>query len=376
MKKLDRYNNFTNEGLFSKKKEKSFEDSIKQVDRLFMETKRFQGETIWTKHQDAHDVRITNYKTLKFINMIADIGEKLSNVLLEFGMNMTQDQMNLFIIRFNEFEKFYINRGWRLNDYSGWKSVRNNANSILEMLGHIKNIYKLEIEVDPEKFDNPLVFYKENGYFYIVHKSWLKIKEKEDREIHKGVDPYGEEDWSDEKKNEGVKWYKKGEFSQEESIDDVVEYNDFIKNDKFRDFLIENDVYDIYIRHTHGRVKNNWNEYWKERPDDALNWSLSWSNTPTPRGETNNEFWGRLNKKWSMVYRENESIKWYNKGKFEEDKEECDHEFVPYKVIDSTTFEVIYGNVLICKNCGLKKEPKKEKTERYPIKNLWPKDAF
>jgi len=286
MKKLDRYNNFTNEGLFSKKrKEPTFDDAINEIDKSFMIAIGFKGAD----------------RILKFISQFADIGEKLIKILENFGMNMTQEQMDEFIKRFNAFEKQCIGLGYRLTDYKSLITIRNNENTLLDLLDHIKNIRDLQVNIKPEKFDNPLVFYKHGGYFYLVHKSWLKKKREEEKEKHKGVDPYGEEDWGDEK-NEGIKWYKKGEFEDDPNqSEEETHYDDFITDDRFRQFLIDEEAYEIFLKYAYIDVKENFKRY--SGYPDIIDLSLDWVSTPTPEGEFNSAFWGDLNRRWIKIFK-------------------------------------------------------------------------
>jgi hypothetical protein len=101
--------------------------------------------------------------------------------------------------------------------------------------------------------------------------------------------------------NEAVRWYNKGKLENPVEFDfQETEYNDFITDDEFRKFLIDNDVYDEYIKNTldikfkQTMVDRNFAANFAEKKSDkyissAFDWYLS------PEGHY---FWSNLNKKW------------------------------------------------------------------------------
>jgi len=107
--------------------------------------------------------------------------------------------------------------------------------------------------------------------------------------------------------NEGISWWKDGQLGEEED-DPTPEYNDFITNDEFRQFLINNDIYDIYIKYAH--CGKNWDKYWKKDPNDIINSTLSWGSTPSPKhpstwapwpGRDSGSFWHNMDSEWRNI---------------------------------------------------------------------------
>jgi len=61
-------------------------------------------------------------------------------------------------------------------------------------------------------------------------------------------------------RNEGIKWYSKGKFEEGGDIPEPT-YDDFITDDYFRQYLIENDAYEKYIKNCNKSFKTNFNSY-------------------------------------------------------------------------------------------------------------------
>lgn len=98
-------------------------------------------------------------------------------------------------------------------------------------------------------------------------------------------------------KYEAVRWYKGGKLGKiEQEKDPVVEHDDFIKDDEFRNFLIDNNCYHAYIKNIEYQqpsFKNNM----KNEPRWAwLDYCFTWSDTD--EGE---EYWSNLNDKWKKL---------------------------------------------------------------------------
>ena len=104
---------------------------------------------------------------------------------------------------------------------------------------------------------------------------------------------------------ESVKWYVNGEFIEDDSINlpEENKHEDFITNDKFRQFLIDHDCYDKYINNVYNYkcslIKNC------ETIDDYIKWfdslyeeqyidkPFSWFKTPERA-----DYWSRINDIW------------------------------------------------------------------------------
>ena len=91
-----------------------------------------------------------------------------------------------------------------------------------------------------------------------------------------------------------VRWYKGGKLG--EPIDLGKEYDDFIPDDDFRDFLIVHGCYDEYI-HNVIFMKPSFKDEIKLFPKkDWLTRCFTWSDTP--EGKRPGRFWGDLHDIW------------------------------------------------------------------------------
>ena len=118
--------------------------------------------------------------------------------------------------------------------------------------------------------------------------------------------------WKNGKLEEAIKWYKKGKLTLDPDSDiNVPEYNDFITDDQFRNFLIENDGYEDFIKYCKRPHKDDFEYRFRSGKYGFIDNSLNWSGT-----KKGSEFWCGMNSKWNSIVRSmNEGIKWYNKGK-------------------------------------------------------------
>lgn len=119
------------------------------------------------------------------------------------------------------------------------------------------------------------------------------------KSIKSSIDPYGEEDWDE---NEGIKWYKKGKFeeSDEGSSEDIEKYDDFITNDEFRDFLIDNGFYDKYIeKASRGDFFMNFDKY---EPEQYIIGAFGWWDQAFPHTR-----WDEIHDKWIKYLRNNDN---------------------------------------------------------------------
>jgi hypothetical protein len=306
MKRINKYDKF-NEGLFTKNPKKSFERYLDDIDDLFLLYEESSGKSIRNKYANkVYDSSERGDYLAKSVNYMARITDKLDAILMEHGRRMDQEMMDRFVKRFNAVGQAIVGTGYILKNYNDLNKVRDNMNAILNLLDHIRKFYDLKVDVDEKKYNNPLVFWKHEGFFYTVHKSFADKKDKEAKELHANVDPYGEEDWGDEEpaKNEGVKWYRGGDLGDEENIE--VEEPDFITNYYFRQFLIENGIYEIYIKYC--SRKDDFKSYFTNEAGDIINTTLSWGSTPVPGGGRDIEFWERMRNKWRAFYKKNKDI--------------------------------------------------------------------
>jgi hypothetical protein len=99
-------------------------------------------------------------------------------------------------------------------------------------------------------------------------------------------------------KKSKIRWYSKGELKEDPNTNiEVVEYNDFIIDDEFRDFLIKNNCYEKFLKNfrEQGKIsKEEFNDnmntaYRGSYIDHALNWSR------TPEG---GDYWQDIHNKW------------------------------------------------------------------------------
>lgn len=100
--------------------------------------------------------------------------------------------------------------------------------------------------------------------------------------------------------HESIKWYNKGKFIIQDDNEQVNQYDDFITNDKFRKFLLDNNCYDDYIKNCHDKFKLDFNNI---NPIYYISSSFSWYE---PINGYN--FWSYINDKWIKLNKMNESI--------------------------------------------------------------------
>lgn len=138
---------------------------------------------------------------------------------------------------------------------------------------------------------------------------------------------------------DAVRWYYKGKLDGPEEFN-AIEHDDFITDDEFRRFLIENGAYENYIKNCENfsgsNFISNFHEYDKR---DFIDLAFTWSRTPEGQ-----RYWLNLESKWhEHIAAIGEAVKWYYKGKFENDSEE---DYSDYTTLDKTGFEA--GYTVIC----------------------------
>ena len=121
----------------------------------------------------------------------------------------------------------------------------------------------------------------------------IKKEEIENIEKHKELDPYGEENWMEE----SIKWYNKGKWEEADSedINNVKYYDDFITDDEFRQFLIDNGCYETFIKHCKDKFKKDFSLATKAaKGRSIIDLCLIWRNIPG-----GSQYWSDLNNKWN-----------------------------------------------------------------------------
>ena len=105
---------------------------------------------------------------------------------------------------------------------------------------------------------------------------------------------------------EGIRWYVDGRFLPEEEPEDQIgKYNDFIADDKFRQFLIDNNCYDDYINNiqddklsfldTESKLGNEiyMNFFLHHDPDTFISAAFDWRLSPQ-----GTQYWSDLYYLW------------------------------------------------------------------------------
>lgn len=188
---IKEFETYVKESFFSK----TFEERIDEIDKLFIIYLSLASKSKVDKHDTNSSAIKRSHYVDKTLNCMTKIIGIIDEIFIKFGKKLTQDQMDQVVKRFKTIEKNIGHIGWKLNDYSVLINLKNSQNSILNILYHFKEFYGLEVDIPENELKNPLKLFKENGYYYIVHKSYADRKEEESKEKHIEDDPYGEEDW-------------------------------------------------------------------------------------------------------------------------------------------------------------------------------------
>lgn len=178
MNNLNGYYGFLNEELFRKK---TFDDYIDIIDQLFLEFENCRVGII-------NEARPALRKTRKILRIMNDI-------VLKNGKHLTQEEIDKLTIRYNQISKntgMYI-YGLNLTELH---EIANLSTSFLNMIGNLITLHGFNVkDIEEERFNNPIIVYKQEGRYHVVHKSYVEKRKKELKEKTKGIDPYGEEDW-------------------------------------------------------------------------------------------------------------------------------------------------------------------------------------
>lgn len=179
MNRLNKYHDYINEGFFSK----DFNDYIKRVDDLYISF--------------HYNFSFKNWDKLDYIR--TEIIYILNRILLKYNRKLTQEEMDIFMKRFNEFLSTSI--GHRTLNYQR-NSIKDYVNSIIGILRHLRSFYGFDIKIIGNKnfdYDNDegVEFYKKNDYFFLIPLKNIKIYKEKEHKDHLNVDPLGEENWSE-----------------------------------------------------------------------------------------------------------------------------------------------------------------------------------
>lgn len=133
---------------------------------------------------------------------------------------------------------------------------------------------------------------------------------------------------------EGIHWWKDGKLGAEEP-DNLPEYNDILPDNGFRQFLLDNDCYEEYLKELENQDSIKCvNDFRKYSRRSWLNYCLSWDQT-----EKGYEYWSKKNHLWNTVYFNyppdmNEGIHWWKDGKLGEEESNEPDELDKFKIGD------------------------------------------
>jgi hypothetical protein len=101
--------------------------------------------------------------------------------------------------------------------------------------------------------------------------------------------------------DEAIRWYKNGKLILDPNSPPISEYDDFITDDNFRQFLIDNKAYDEYIECCYMKAKRDFANYFGPNVIDS---TLAWNDTYSGA-----KLWFILHNKWYLIYRKLNKIK-------------------------------------------------------------------
>ena len=166
-----------------------------------------------------------------------------------------------------------------------------------EYLEHCKEKYRVNHKASPDIIDISLSWSSTPSKSAVWRNLYYRWHEK-----YEGL--YG--------LDEAIKWYKGDKKFEIDDSKEIPEYDDFINDDNFRQFLIDHDAYEEYLKHCHDRLKKN-----HKATPGIIDVSFTWCNTPS-----GDNFWSELNDLWNEKYEElyesyniDEAIKWYKGDK-------------------------------------------------------------
>ena len=94
---------------------------------------------------------------------------------------------------------------------------------------------------------------------------------------------------------EGIRWWRNGKLSDEEP-DNTPEHKDFITDDEFRKFLIDNGSYDEFIEYCSDKYRKNFNLALIDNKKYIIDRCLTWSST-----SSGHNYWADLERKWRFI---------------------------------------------------------------------------
>lgn len=207
-----KYKDFINEGLFKKK---TFDDRIEEIDKLIMSALKYRGMTLTRSKLDIIKPSNTN----NFTYSIEDVSQKLKDVLTKCGSTIKQEEMDIFMNRFNSFRKM-LRITFPIRFFDNVKNIAFNFNAIIQIIDYLKTKnLNIDYETIDKDGDIDLVSIVKDGKFsiYLNRQSMIDKNEKELKDKYKDIDPLGEENWDDV--NE---WnnYDEEDMEEENEIDD------------------------------------------------------------------------------------------------------------------------------------------------------------
>lgn len=95
------------------------------------------------------------------------------------------------------------------------------------------------------------------------------------------------------KEKSRILWYSKGKLEKDKENEfDFEIYDDFITDDRFRNFLISRNAYENYIKFSNKKFIENFNS---TKPNKWIDYAFTWSSTG------NSDFWSQLNEEWTDI---------------------------------------------------------------------------
>jgi hypothetical protein len=218
-KRIGKYKSFVNESIFSR----TFNERIERIDKDLIAARDAIGY-INTYYQ----IQIKDYKKIDkyYTNLdflILDISRDLNDIIKKFGANFTDDQSRIFVKKLNTLIIIFKRCSFNLTSTTVKQTIvpaLAYLNSTINIINLLQKDFEKNIEYESDK-DGRTEIYKfiisggDATFHEIEKRSIIEAKEKEVREKHKDVDPYGEEAWGDEIKNETVKWWESGKLNKE-----------------------------------------------------------------------------------------------------------------------------------------------------------------
>lgn len=97
--------------------------------------------------------------------------------------------------------------------------------------------------------------------------------------------------------NEKIKWYSKGKLKEDPDYkgDTPKDYDDFITNDFFRNFLISHGVCDRYLKYARNFITGGRESFKNCDPLEYINHAFTWS-------DDDEDLWEEMDTEWREYY--------------------------------------------------------------------------